>query len=73
MKKYILTLGILPLLFACRGSKKAANQPIPETEVEVVIPCSGPDFFTNKKYFRAKPSTPRRTLVYSGRPSSYSG
>ena len=53
MKKYILALGILPLLFACSGSKKAANQPIPETEVEVVIPCSGPDFFTNKKYFRA--------------------
>ncbi|PDH45550.1 MAG: hypothetical protein CND86_06100 [Bacteroidetes bacterium MED-G21] len=53
MKKYILALGILPLLFACSGSKKAAKQPIPETEVEVVIPCSGPDFFTNKKYFRA--------------------
>ena len=53
MKKYILALGILPLLFACSSSKKAANQPIPETEVEVVIPCSGPNFFTNKKYFRA--------------------
>lgn len=53
MKKYILALGILPLLFACSGSKKAKNQPIPESEVEVVIPCSGPDFFTNKKYFRA--------------------
>ena len=53
MKKHILALGILPLLFACSGLKKAANQPIPETEVEVVIPCSGPDFFTNKKYFIA--------------------
>jgi len=53
MKKYILALGVLPLLFACNGSKKASNQPIPETEVEVVIPCSGSDFFTNKKYFRA--------------------
>ena len=53
MKKYILALGILPLLFACSGSKKASNQPIPESEVEVIIPCSGPDFFTNKKYFRA--------------------
>ena len=48
MKKYILALGILPLLFACSGSKKAANQPIPETEVEVVIPCSGPDFLPIK-------------------------
>ena len=53
MKKYILALGILPLLFACRSSKKAANQLIPLTEVEFVIPCSGADFFTNKKYFRA--------------------
>ena len=53
MKKYILALGVLPLIFACNSSRKAANQPIPETEVEVVIPCSGPDFFTNKKYFRA--------------------
>ena len=52
MKKHILVLGILPLLFACISSKKAANYPIPENEVEVVIPCSGPDFFTNKKYFR---------------------
>ena len=53
MKKYILALGILPLIFACSGSKKATNQPIPASEVEVVIPCSGPDFFTNNKYFRA--------------------
>jgi hypothetical protein len=53
MKKYILALGILPFIFACGGSKRATNQPIPATEVEVVIPCSGPDFFTNNKYFRA--------------------
>tara|TARA_B110000967_G_C18873265_1_gene556692 strand:- start:1582 stop:2139 length:558 start_codon:yes stop_codon:yes gene_type:complete len=53
MKKYILAFVILPFLVACNGSKKAANQPIPASEVEVIIPCSGPDFFTNKKYFRA--------------------
>ncbi len=53
MKKYILALSFLPLLVACSGSKKAANQPIPESEVEINIPCSGPDFFTNNKYFRA--------------------
>ena len=53
MKNYILVLGILPLLFACSSSKKAANQAIPETDVEVFIPCFGHDFFTNKKYFRA--------------------
>jgi len=53
MKKYILVLGVLPLLFSCSGSKKAADQPVPEPDVAVVIPCSGVDFFTNKKYFRA--------------------
>jgi len=53
MKKYILALSFLPLLVACSGSKKAVNQPIPATEVEILIPCSGPDFFTNNKYFRA--------------------
>lgn len=53
MKKYILALGIFPFIVACSGTKKAANQPIPSNEVEVVIPCSGPDYFTNKKYFRA--------------------
>jgi len=53
MKKYILVLGVIPLLFACSGSRKVADEPVPETETEVVIPCSGSDFFTNKKYFRA--------------------
>jgi hypothetical protein len=54
MKKYILALGIIPFLFSCNSTKKAANnQPVPQTEVEVVIPCSGTDFFTNNKYFRA--------------------
>jgi hypothetical protein len=53
MNKYIVALSIIPFLVACSSSKKAANQPIPATETEVVIPCSGPDFFTNKKYFRA--------------------
>ena len=53
MKKYILILGILPLLFAYSCSKKSVNQLITSTEVEVSIPCSGTDLFTNKKYFRA--------------------
>ena len=53
MKKHILLFSLVPLLVACSGSKKSANQPIPATELEVVIPCSGPDFFTNNKYFRA--------------------
>ncbi len=38
---------------ACKSKKKAAAAQIPEGEVEVVIPCSGPEFFTNDKVFRA--------------------
>jgi len=34
------------------GSKKKSNTP-PKGEVEVVVPCSGPDFFTTAKAFRA--------------------
>ena len=53
MKNYILVLSFLPLLVACSNSKNVAKQPTQVTEVEVIIPCSGPDYFTNKKYFRA--------------------
>jgi hypothetical protein len=38
---------------ACKSKKKAAQPPNPEGEVEVIIPCSGPEFFTNSKAFRA--------------------
>ncbi len=30
-----------------------SKPPIPEGEKEVVVPCSGPDYFTNAKVFRA--------------------
>ncbi len=39
---------------ACKSKKKTAEVPkVPEGEVEVIIPCSGPEFFTNDKVFRA--------------------
>lgn len=39
---------------ACKSKKKAPEAPKnPEGEVEVVIPCSGPEYFTNDKVFRA--------------------
>lgn len=53
MKKYILALVCFPFITGCSNSRKLADQPIPASEVEVLIPCSGEDFFTNKKYFRA--------------------
>ncbi|MCB9169190.1 MAG: hypothetical protein H6594_02440 [Flavobacteriales bacterium] len=39
---------------ACKSKKKAAEATKPPTgEVEVTVLCSGPDYFTNKDYFRA--------------------
>jgi hypothetical protein len=33
--------------------KKKVSQKLPQGEKEVVVPCSGPEFFTDKKTFRA--------------------
>ena len=35
------------------GCKSTKNIPPPAGEKEVVVPCSGPDFFTTKEVFRA--------------------
>jgi hypothetical protein len=55
MKKFTYsTLMLVALggafLVGCKGGKKAAA---PKGETEVVVPCSGPDFFTTNKFFRA--------------------
>jgi hypothetical protein len=54
MKKFTYsTLMLVALggvfLAGCKSKKAAA----PKGETEVVVPCSGPDFFTNSKFFRA--------------------
>ena len=38
------------------GCKSKEKNKIPEGEKEVVIPCSGPDYFTTNKVFRANSS-----------------
>lgn len=38
---------------ACKSKKKVEQPKVPEGEVEVIIPCSGPEYFTNDKVFRA--------------------
>src|ERR1041384_2348757 len=38
------------LIGGCKSSKKDKT---PAGETEVVVPCSGPDYFTNNKVFRA--------------------
>jgi hypothetical protein len=38
---------------SCKSKKKVEEPKNPEGETEVIIPCSGPEFFTNDKVFRA--------------------
>lgn len=43
----LLAVGVI-LLGACKGKEKT-----PKGETEVVVPCSGSEYFTNNKFFRA--------------------
>lgn len=57
MKKsisYLLYTSTFVALMACGGSKSEAKAE--EDEVAISIPCSGPEFFTTKEYFRANSS-----------------
>jgi hypothetical protein len=47
---FMVALGAALVLGGCKGSKKT---PTPSGETEVIVPCSGPDYFTNNKVFRA--------------------
>lgn len=44
----VLAVVAVALITGCKS-----KQPMPEGEKEVVVPCSGPDFFTTNKVFRA--------------------
>jgi hypothetical protein len=46
----LLLFAVTAILFSGCKSKKTK---IPKGEVAVVVPCSGPEFFTNTKFFRA--------------------
>lgn len=46
------SLVIMAVAAMIMGGCKA-KQKVPDGEKEVVVPCSGPDFFTNNKVFRA--------------------
>ncbi|MBZ0247350.1 MAG: LPP20 family lipoprotein [Cyclobacteriaceae bacterium] len=45
---FILVAVAALLIAGCKGKEK-----LPQGEQEIIVPCSGPDFFTNNKYFRA--------------------
>lgn len=49
---------VILILFAasCRSTKTTTTPPpaaLPEGEVEIIVPCSGPEFFTDSEVFRA--------------------
>ncbi|MBP9925318.1 MAG: hypothetical protein KBF45_04955 [Cyclobacteriaceae bacterium] len=51
MKKlnvYLVILIAATLIAGCKGKSK-----IPAGEKEVIVPCSGPDYFTTAKFFRS--------------------
>lgn len=48
------------MLVGCKGKQK-----LPKGEVEINIPCSGPDYFTNNKFFRANSLGESMDLVAS--------
>jgi hypothetical protein len=48
---FVLLALAAVLIVGCKSKEKAKNDV--KGEVEVVVPCSGPDFFTTAKFFRA--------------------
>ena len=53
MKNLMRLSSMLAIVAAVMISGCKSKQPMPEGEKEVVVPCSGPDYFTNNKVFRA--------------------
>ncbi len=49
---YNYAFVLIILVVSCK-SNQVAKQPTPANEVEVIIPCSGTDFFTTAQAFRA--------------------
>lgn len=45
---FILVAVAAVIIAGCKGKEK-----LPQGEQEIIVPCSGPDYFTNNKYFRA--------------------
>ncbi|HTJ51640.1 MAG TPA: hypothetical protein VL443_19405 [Cyclobacteriaceae bacterium] len=49
----IIALATLATVFMVGCKSKQKSPPPPKGEVEVTVPCSGPDFFTTSKFFRS--------------------
>lgn len=48
--KTVLLCGVVLLMASCGASKRATSV---SADVEVIVPCSGPEYFTSADYFRA--------------------
>ena len=46
---FVLLAMATVFIIGCKSKEKAK----PKGETEVVVPCSGPDYFTTNKFFRA--------------------
>ncbi|MFM7429807.1 MAG: hypothetical protein ACKO1F_07910 [Flammeovirgaceae bacterium] len=44
----VIVAAVAAIISGCKAKQKT-----PDGEKEVIVPCSGPDFFTNNKVFRA--------------------
>lgn len=54
--KPFIAISVLAMALSCRstGTQTTPQQPtLPQGEVEIIVPCSGPEFFTNGEVFRA--------------------
>lgn len=56
IRNALFSLVALLLFDSCRSTKTTTTPPpasLPEGEVEIIVPCSGPEFFTDNEVFRA--------------------
>ena len=64
-------LLIIAVMTSCGSSKpvtQTVQQPAVQQDVEINVPCSGPEFQTDKEYFRASSmglSTDMSTVSYT--------
>ena len=60
---FVLLIFAAAVIVSCKGKKEAT--PNVKGEEEVIVPCSGPDYFTTKQYFRANSSGESQDQVTS--------
>jgi len=53
MKKFSIMMSVVALLAMGCGSQKALQKEVAQAEIDVDMPCSGPEFQCTKEYFRA--------------------